>query len=133
MDLTDPAARRAAFGATALAAVAARFGGVEHGHWIALTVLVVLRPETAHTYTRCAGRIATLAAGVTVASGLTLMWQPEALPAAACALALVALAYWLSRFGYLAVGVPLGAALMFFLGVGGAPNGRVSPTVSSRS
>lgn len=106
--------------ATALAAVAARFGGVEHGHWIALTVLVVLRPETAHTYTRCAGRIATLAAGVTVASGLTLMWQPEALPAAACALALVALGYWLSRFGYLAVGVPLGAALMFFLGVGGA-------------
>ncbi|ULN45091.1 FUSC family protein [Mycolicibacterium goodii] len=106
--------------ATALAAVAARFGGVEHGYWIALTVLVVLRPETAHTYTRCAGRIAGLAAGVSVASALTLMWQPEGLGAAACTLAVVGLAYWLSRFGYLAIGVPLGAALVFFVGVGGA-------------
>jgi uncharacterized membrane protein YccC len=104
---------------TALATAAARFGGVEHGYWIALTVLVVLRPETAHTYTRCAGRIAGLAAGVAVASVLTLMWQPEALGSAVCALALVGLAYWLSRFGYLAVGVALGAVLVFFVGVGG--------------
>lgn len=105
--------------ATALAAVAARFGGTGHGYWIALTVLMVLRPETAHTYTRCAGRMAGLAAGVAVASALTLMWQPRGLGSAACALILIGLAYWLSRFGYLAVGVPLGAALVFFVGVGG--------------
>ena len=44
---------------------------VAHGHWIALTVLMVLRPETAHTYTRCVGRVAGIAAGIVVASVLT--------------------------------------------------------------
>ncbi|MBW8711910.1 MAG: FUSC family protein, partial [Mycobacterium sp.] len=44
--------------ATALGVAADRFGAVAHGHWIALTVLMVLRPETAHTYTRCIGRVA---------------------------------------------------------------------------
>ncbi|AKS34126.1 FUSC family protein [Mycolicibacterium goodii] len=105
--------------ATALAAAAARFGGVEHGYWIGLTVLVVLRPETAHTYTRCAGRMATLAVGVAIASALTLMWHPGGPAAAVGTLVLIGVAYWLSRFGYLAVGVPLGAAMVFFVGVGG--------------
>ncbi|HET7666330.1 MAG TPA: FUSC family protein, partial [Mycobacterium sp.] len=53
--------------ATALGVAADRFVAVPHGHWAALTVLIVLRPETAHTYTRCFGRIAAVAVGVVVA------------------------------------------------------------------
>ncbi|HYZ68785.1 MAG TPA: FUSC family protein, partial [Mycobacterium sp.] len=49
--------------ATALGVAADRFVEVAHGHWIALTVLMVLRPETAHTYTRCVGRVAGIALG----------------------------------------------------------------------
>ena len=37
-------------------AALARATGMGHGYWIPLTVLMVLRPETAHTYTRCVSR-----------------------------------------------------------------------------
>ena len=71
--------------ATALAVAADRFGGVAHGHWIVLTVLMVLRPETAHTYTRCIGRVAGIAVGVVLASALSMVWQPTGSPAAVVA------------------------------------------------
>ncbi|MGV9799324.1 FUSC family protein [Mycobacterium sp. NPDC003449] len=104
---------------TALAAAAARFGGLEHGYWIALTVVIVLRPETAHTYTRCAGRMAGLAAGILIASGLTLMWQPGGPASAVGAAAFIGVGYAVARFGYLAVGAALGAAVVFAVGVSG--------------
>jgi uncharacterized membrane protein YccC len=104
---------------TAVAAAAARYGTLEHGYWMALTVVVVLRPETAHTYTRCAGRMAGLAAGIVVASALTVFWQPDALAAAICATVFVGVAYGVIRYGYLAVVVALGAVVVFVVGVGG--------------
>ena len=76
--------------ATALAVAAERYGSVAHGHWIALTVLMVLRPETAHTYTRCVGRVAGIAAGVVVASVLTSVWQPTGSSAAVVAVVFLA-------------------------------------------
>lgn len=105
---------------TALAVAAARFGGLEHGYWIALTVVVVLRPETAHTYTRCAGRMAGLAAGIVIASVVTLLWQPGGIGSAVCAVVFVGLGYAVSRFGYLAVGVAVGAMAVFVIGTSGA-------------
>ena len=39
-------------------------GAVDQGYWIPLTVLLVMRPETAHTYTRCVGRVGGICAGV---------------------------------------------------------------------
>ena len=69
--------------ATAVGTAVARFGGVGYGYWIALTALMVLRPETAHTYTRCVGRVAAIAAGIVVASALTTLWNPTGLAAAA--------------------------------------------------
>ena len=102
---------------TALAVAAARYGGLEHGYWMPLTAVVVLRPETAHTYTRCAGRMAGLGVGIIVASILTFVWQPGPIGSAVCALVFVALAYGVAQFGYLAVGAAVGAIVMFAVGV----------------
>lgn len=102
---------------TALAVAAARYGGLEHAYWMPLAVVVVLRPETAHTYTRCAGRIAGLCVGIIVASVLTLIWQPGPVGSAVCALLFVGLAYGVAQFGYLAVGAAVGAIIMFAVGV----------------
>ncbi|MGV0809977.1 FUSC family protein [Mycolicibacterium setense] len=102
---------------TALAVAAARYGGLEHGYWMPLAVVVVMRPETAHTYTRCAGRIAGLCVGIVVASILTSIWQPGPIGSAVCALLFVGLAYGVARFGYLAVGATVGAIVMFAIGV----------------
>jgi uncharacterized membrane protein YccC len=104
---------------TAIAAAAARYGTLGHGYWMALTVVVVLRPETAHTYTRCAGRMAGLAAGIVVASVLTAFWQPGAMASAICATVFVGVAYGVIRFGYLAVVVAVGVVVVFVVGVGG--------------
>ncbi|MBU9765233.1 FUSC family protein [Mycobacterium sp. TNTM28] len=103
---------------TALAAAAARYGDLEHGYWMPLAVIVVLRPETAHTYTRCAGRIAGLALGIIVASAVTLLWQPGPIGSAVCAVAFVGLAYAVSQFGYLAIGAVVGTIVVFAVGVG---------------
>src|SRR4051812_23751665 len=99
---TSPALRHAVrlSSATALGVAADRFGAVEHGHWIALTVLMVLRPETAHTYTRCVGRVAGLALGIVIGWVLTLVWQPTGSSAAVVAAVFLAVTYLVARFGY---------------------------------
>ena len=103
--------------ATAVGTAVARFGGVGHGYWIALTVLMVLRPETAHTYTRCAGRVAAVAAGVVVASGLATLWHPTGLAAAALAMVFLGLTYVVVGFGFLALSASLAAALVFIIDI----------------
>lgn len=116
---TSPVLRHAVrlSSATALGIAAARFGDVSHGYWIALTVLIVLRPETAHTYTRCIGRIAGIGAGIAVASALTMLWQPTGSAAAVVAAAFVAVTYAVVRFGYLAVSAALAASIVFLLDI----------------
>lgn len=109
--------------ATALGVAADRFGAVEHGHWIALTVLMVLRPETAHTYTRCVGRAAGIALGIVVASAVTLVWQPTGSSAAVVAVAFLAVTYVVTRLGYLAVSAAVAAAVMFLLDINPAAAG----------
>lgn len=109
--------------ATALAVAADRFGGVAQGHWIALTVLMVLRPETAHTYTRCVGRVAGIAGGVLVASALTLVWQPTGSSAAVVAVVFLAVAYGVTRFGYLAVSAAVAATIVFLIDIDAAAAG----------
>lgn len=109
--------------ATALGVAADRFGAVAHGHWIALTVLMVLRPETAHTYTRCVGRAAGIAVGVVVASVLSMVWQPTGSSAAVAAVVFLAVTYLVDRFGYLAVSAALAAAVTFLLDINPAAAG----------
>lgn len=122
---TSPVVRHAVrlSSAVALGTAAARFGDVSHGYWIALTVLIVLRPETAHTYTRCIGRIAGIGAGIAVASVLTMMWQPTGSSAAVVAAVFVAVTYAATRFGYLAVSAALAAAIVFVLDIDAAAAG----------
>jgi uncharacterized membrane protein YccC len=122
---TSPVLRHAVrlSAAAALGVAGDRFGAVSHGHWIALTVLMVLRPETAHTYTRCVGRAAGVALGIVVASVLTLVWQPTGSPAAVVAVVFLALIYLVIRFGYLAVSAAVAAVVVFLLDINPASAG----------
>jgi uncharacterized membrane protein YccC len=116
---TSPVLRHAVrlSSATALGVAADRFGAVAHGYWIALTVLIVLRPETAHTYTRCVGRVAGIAAGIVVASAITLLWQPTGSSAAVAAVVFLAVTHGVVRFGYLASSAALAATIAFLLDI----------------
>jgi uncharacterized membrane protein YccC len=109
--------------AIALGVAADRLVSVAHGHWIALTVLIVLRPETAHTYTRCVGRVAGIAVGVMVASALSLIWQPAGSSAVVVAVVFLAVTYGVARWGYLAVTVALAATITFLLDIDPAKAG----------
>jgi uncharacterized membrane protein YccC len=96
-----------------------RFAEVPHGYWIPLTALMVLRPETAHTYTRCVGRVAGIAGGIIAASVVTMIWHPSGLAAAALAVIVLGFAYAVSGFGYLAVSAALAATVVFLIDVSG--------------
>lgn len=122
---TSPVLRHAVrlSSATALGVAAGRFGAMAHGHWIALTVLMVLRPETAHTYTRCIGRAAGITLGIVIASALTLVWQPTGSPAAVVAVVFLVVTYLVIRFGYFAVSAAIAAAVMFLLDINPAAAG----------
>jgi uncharacterized membrane protein YccC len=111
--------------AAAVGTTVARFAGVAHGYWIALTVLLVLRPETAHTYTRCAGRLIGIAAGLAVASALSALWQPTGTAALLCAAVFLGLTYAVSGAGYLAVSAALAATIVFVIAIGGDVDGFV--------
>ncbi|MGV0793697.1 FUSC family protein [Mycolicibacterium sp. XJ1819] len=103
--------------ATALAIAADRFAPINHGYWIALTVLMVLRPESAHTYTRCFGRVGGIAAGVVVASLITLLWLPTGSAAAVTGVLFLGLMYAVNRFGHIASAAALSAAAVFLLNI----------------
>jgi uncharacterized membrane protein YccC len=109
--------------AVALAVAADRFAPIAHGHWIALTVLFALRPETAHTYTRCVGRVGGAAGGIVLASLVTTIWQPTGVIAAMLTVACLAITFWVVRFGYLATSVGVAAAVVFLLEIDTAAAG----------
>jgi uncharacterized membrane protein YccC len=97
----------------------ARFADVPHGYWIPLTVVMVLRPETAHTYTRCVGRVAGNVTGIVVASAVILLLHPTGYVGAALAVVFLGVAYAVSGIGYLAVSAALAGAIVFLVDVGG--------------
>ncbi|MGY4650983.1 FUSC family protein [Mycobacterium sp. URHB0021] len=116
---TSPVLRHAVrlSSATAVGIAGDRFAPIEHGYWIALTALMVLRPETSHTYTRCIGRVAGIAVGVLIASALTTVWQPTGASAALVAAVFLALTYGATQLGYLAVSMSLAVAVFFLLSI----------------
>lgn len=119
LNLTSPIARHAVrlAGAAASGTAIARFADVPAGYWIPLTVLLVMRPETAHTYTRCVGRVAGICAGVLVSSALTVMWGPTGLAAAILAVVLLGITYVVSVFGYIAVTAAFAATIVLLLDI----------------
>ena len=127
LNLTSPIARHAVrlAGAAASGTAIARFAEVPAGYWIPLTVLLAMRPETAHTYTRCVGRVAGVCAGVVVASALSLLWEPRGLVAAILAVLFLGITYAISVFGYVAVTAAFGATIVLLLDITDP-----SPTIS---
>ncbi len=101
--------------AVGLGCAAERYAAVPHGYWIPLTVLMVLRPETAHTYTRCVGRIAGTAAGLAMASGMLVLLDPSPATAVVLAIIFVGIAYVAAGFGYLVLSAALPAAVVFLI------------------
>lgn len=106
--------------AAGLGAGLAAVTGITQGYWIAVTVLLVLRPETAHTYTRCVVRVAALVAGVVVATGVTVLWHPSGIVAAVLATALVGVAYAVSGVGYVPVTGALAMGSVFLADIAGS-------------
>ncbi|WBP92237.1 FUSC family protein [Mycolicibacterium neoaurum] len=105
--------------ATVIGVAVWRFAGVPHGAWIALTVLMVLRPETAHTYTRCVWRIVGTAAGVALGAVIVAVSGPSPIASTVLAVLLIALAYASAEVSYLAVNTAIAAALVLLLNTGG--------------
>ena len=97
----------------------ARVTGLGEGYWMVLTVLMVLRPETAHTYTRCIFRIVGTFAGVLIASAVMVLWHPTGWAAAVLAAVFVGIAYVLSGIGYLPLSVALAAAIVVAIDIAG--------------
>ena len=117
-------------GATAAIGTAiARFADVPHGYWIPLTVVMVLRPETAHTYTRCVGRVAGNIVGIVVAAAVILFIHPVGFTAAVLAVVFLGVAYLVSGFGYFALSAALAAAIIFLVEIGGTAG---PPAVTDR-
>ncbi|WP_156425431.1 MULTISPECIES: FUSC family protein [unclassified Mycobacterium] len=125
MTLTSPILRHAIrlSAAIAVGAAADRFAPVAYGYWILLTVLMVLRPETAHTYTRCVGRLAGIASGILVASLVALLLHPTGLLAAVLATLCLASTYAATRTGYIATSATVAAAAVFLLEIDTATSG----------
>jgi uncharacterized membrane protein YccC len=122
LNLTSPILRHAVrlAGATAAGAAIARIAEVPQGQWIPLTVLLVMRPETAHTYTRCVGRVGGICIGIVVACAVTLLWAPSGLAAAILAVLFLGATYAISVFGYIAVSAAFAATIVFLLDITGA-------------
>jgi uncharacterized membrane protein YccC len=99
--------------AVAVGTVAARCTNIAHGYWIALTVLMVLRPETAHTYSRCAARVVGNAVGITIATTVTMVWHPAGVTSAVLAVVFLGAAYAVSGYGYAPLSAALAAAIVF--------------------
>jgi hypothetical protein len=111
--------------AVALGCAVERYTHAAQGYWIPLTVLMVLRPETAHTYTRCAGRVAGSAAGIVFAFTALLVLGTGTSMSAVLAVVFVGVAFAVSGFGYIAVSAAVAAAAVFVIDAG-----RPAPPIS---
>ncbi len=109
--------------AVAIACGIERYTDAAYGYWIPLTVIMVLRPETAHTYTRCVGRVAGAVAGIVVASALLFVLDPSVVVSAMLAVVVIGIAYLVSGFGYVAMSAAVSASAVFLLDVGRADLG----------
>ncbi|MGP3691151.1 FUSC family protein [Streptomyces sp. IBSNAI002] len=106
--------------ATGTAAALALATGMQHGYWIALTTLMVMRPQTAHTVERCLARVTGNAAGVLLPAAVTLIWHPGTVVNAVLAMLFIGCAYLVAETGYVALSASLAAAIIFLTSATGA-------------
>jgi uncharacterized membrane protein YccC len=121
LSLDSPLARHALRLATAvgIGTAAARLIGLPQLYWIPLTVVLVLHPETAHTYTRCVRRVVGATAGVTAATAVMVLWHPD--PAVATVLAVLSFGvmYAVAAMGHVPVSAALAVFIVFLIGTTG--------------
>ena len=106
--------------AVGVGTTAARISGLPQLYWIPLTVLMVLHPETAHTYTRCLRRVVGAAAGVVAATAVMVLWHPDPVVAAALAVLSFGVMYVVSAMGHVPVSAALAVFIVFLIGTIGA-------------
>ncbi|KWX67186.1 FUSC family protein [Mycobacterium sp. NAZ190054] len=110
-----------------------RYSGGVYGVWIPLTLLLVLRPETAHTYTRCVGRLAGVLVGMLAASAVLVIVDPGVGVSAALAVLAIGVACVLSGSGYVATAAGVAAAAVFLVDSGrpGVPAALGDPLLAT--
>lgn len=106
--------------AVATGTAIARITDTHQGYWIALTALMVLRPETAHTYTRCVSRVAGVSVGVFAASSISVLWGPSGMVSVLLAVLLLGAGYAVTRYGAVPLYAALAAAIVFLIDLDGS-------------
>ncbi|MCK1798613.1 FUSC family protein [Streptomyces sp. XM4193] len=91
----------------------------EHGYWIALTIVTVLRPDFTDTVGRGAARLVGTIVGVATAGLVLALSHPGLYLAAGWSLLSVFLLYLLIRTGFTVVSACAGAYVVFLLGIAG--------------
>lgn len=107
-------------GAAAIGTAVAAITDMPRGYWITLTVLLVLRPETAHTYTRCIIRVLATIGGITLATSITVLWHPTGVVSAVFAVLFIGAAYAVQGLGHVPAIIALTAAIVFLIDIDGA-------------
>lgn len=99
----------------------------DHGYWIALTVVMVLRPDFTGTVERGAARLVGTVAGVVIGGLVLAVAHPGPYVSAAWSLLSVFLLYLLIRTGYTVVSACASAYVVFLLGIAGADWAQTVP------
>jgi uncharacterized membrane protein YccC len=91
----------------------------QHGYWVPLTAVMVLRPDFSRTYERGFARFAGTLVGVGIAGTVMALAHPSPYVSAALAVASIGLNYLLMRTGYAISSACIGAYVVFLLGIAG--------------
>ena len=92
----------------------------EHGYWVPLTVVMVLRPDFSRTYERGVARLVGTLFGVGVAGTVTALVHPSPSLSAGLAVVSIGLMYLFMPTGYAITSACIGAYVVFLLGIAGS-------------
>ncbi len=103
-----------------IAVIAQHLLPLAHGQWIGLTVILVLRPDFASTFTRGVARVAGTVGGAIVAS-IVAAFHPNADAYIALAIVFAGLAFALFNVSYAIFSAAITGYIVYLLAFGGAP------------
>jgi uncharacterized membrane protein YccC len=92
---------------------------VSHGYWVAMTVMMIMRPEFSQTYTRGVARLAGTVVGVGLASVVMVLAKPAPWVCGLLAVVAVGFAYLTMRAGYMALSALVSVYVVFLLSMDG--------------
>lgn len=106
--------------ALTIAMIAQHVLPLAHAQWIALTVILVLRPDFASTFTRGVGRVAGTVGGAGLAS-IIAAFHPSDAAYIVLAIVFAGLAFALFNVSYALFSVAITGYIVYLLALGGAP------------